>query len=777
MQNQYTFSFKTLLALTFLLPIFFSPFLAVPLGISKVLLLTVLGLVAFSALLWSSFKDGGIVLPKTTILWAALLLPAIYVVSALFSKTPWLSLFGYGLETGTAASITLLSLIFIITAVTVKGREKLLKIYSAAFISFLILSLFAVIKIISGGDSLVLNNFVGNMGNPVGAWTDYSMIFAVLAILSVLAVEMLSLRGLARGAAFLGFALSLFLLAVINFSTSWILLIILATIFIVYFVTIDARRGAAGQERKRIGIILSGILAGVSLLFLFNPVVSPTKGSLSEMISGAFGVSNTSVRPTFSTTLEVSGAALKENLILGSGPNTFNKSWLLYKPLDINNTPFWNIAFPFGVGFIPTQAASVGLLGFAVWGLFLVSLVALSIKAFTRAPEDGTDRFMLLSSSLVSLFLWISMFVYTPSQVMLAIAFLFSGLFVVACVNARILEEKHLRFSDSPLAHFVSVLVMLALSAGVLVFAVGAYQKIFSAIHLQRAVILSNTAGVSVEEIEMALGRATNLSPNDSLLLTLSNLEIARANAALNSTEGTQEENVAKFQNALSASIAYARGAIGLNNSYENWRALGGIYASLVGEPLNVSGALDEARNTYNSAQALNPKSPEIPLLMARLDVANGDLVKARENIALAIERKSDYVDAYYLLSQIEVRDNNLPKAIQSVETSVILAPGDVGLLFQLGILKYANKDFSGAIGVLNQALALTPDFANAKYYRGLALAELKRNAEAIKDFEEILITNPDNELIESILANLRANKPALQGIPRDQGVTPPIEQ
>ena len=51
------------------------------------------------------------------------------------------------------------------------------------------------------------------------------------------------------------------------------------------------------------------------------------------------------------------------------------------------------------------------------------------------------------------------------------------------------------------------------------------------------------------------------------------------------------------------------------------------------------------------------------------------------------------------------------------------------------------------------------PDYANAKYYLGLALAQLGRLDEAQKQFEDLSITNPDSEEVRSILKDLREGK------------------
>lgn len=765
MNTSYKVSYSVVLGLIFLLPIFFIPSYLIPVALSKTILITLAAIIAFAALLIDTFKDEGVSLPKHYLMWGILALPLVYFASALVSKTQWISLFGYTFEPGTAASILILCAVLGITATVFNDRARIIKGYTALFISLAILCLFALIKIFSGGDLLVLKNFAGNMGNPVGAWTDYAMVFALLSVLSMLALEMLPLKGVSRVVVWILFALGLILLSIVNFSMTWVLVLVAAIVMLVYFVTLDKARLSDVPRSKRAGVVAASILGIVALLFVWNPTVSSTQGTISNVIAAQFGISNSDVRPTLSTTLEVTKTTLGGNLILGSGPNTFGSNWLLHKPSTINSTPFWNVVFPFGVGFIPTQLASTGLLGTLVWTIFFILLAILGLRAFAYNPEQRSDKFLLVSSLIGTLFLWISAFVYMPSMAILTLAFIFLGLFVASCAITGVVGVKTIQFSKNSFTHFASVLAMIILAAGTLSFVFIAYQKVSATIHFQRAVVLANTQGSSIDSIESELMKAVNLSPADSYLASLSQVELSRANLVLSSTTGTPEENSQLFQTALARAIAYLQNAINLNPTYGNWIALGNIYASLVPEPLKVDGAYDSAKAAYDSAELLNPTSPEISLLRAQLELARADSDAARAQIEEALRRKADYADAYFLLAQLEVSENNLSEAIRSAETGVLLSPGNPGVIFQLGLLKFANQDYRGAREAFEASLQILPDYANAKYYLGLSYDELGMKAEAIELFEDLAQTNPDNEAVKLVLANLRAGKPATTGL------------
>ncbi len=749
------------LSLIFLLPLFFLPTQIVPLGLAKVLLLVVGTVVVFVTIIISLIKHRRISLPGNFLLWGALVLPVVYIISALVGSSPTLSMFGYALESGTAGSIVIFSILFFASAYMFRDRSKLVMTLTALFSSLAIVALFVLVKVLSGGSWLTFNTFFGNMGNPVGAWTDLAMAFGLLALLTTFAVEMLPLSR--RLKIFMGvfYALSVVLLVVVNFETTWMLTLGASIVLILYFATVERHEGTTLSKRN--GVRMAALLMVVSLLFVFNPKIGSK--DISTRVLEISKVTNSDVRPNLTATVSVMKKVLSANPILGSGPNTFERAWFLYKPAETNVTPFWSTAFPFGYGFLPTAFATMGLVGIISWVAFFVLFIMLGIRALARNLENRSDRFLFTSTFLISLFLWVGSFVYSPSLVMLALTFIFTGLFVGASEATGVLLPKEIIFNKNKLSLFASALVALVLIVGMGAFTFVSLKKVIAATHFQRALVYSNTSGKTFDEIESELGKAVTTSPSDPFWSAVSQVELSRANNALNSTEGSDATRQEAFQNALSASIAALQNAISLNPTYRNWLALGDVYESLVPSPFSVEGAYDSAKFAYETAQALHPLSPEIFLKFARLELDNKNAEGAREFITEALNKKKDYADAYFFLSQLEISQNNLRQAIESAETGVFLSPNNAGVLFQLGLLKYSNRDYKGATDALVKAIEIVPDYANAKYYLGLSLDKLGQKAEALKQFEDLAKTNPDNTAVLDVLTNLRAGRGALSDV------------
>lgn len=764
-------SFLITLALLFLLPIFFVPGGALSLDVAKSALLALGVIMAVLVFSLETWQEGKLNFPWHPFILVAGLLPLIYLLSALSSTPSALSLFGYNFEVGTFGYILFGSALLVLMGIIFTDTSRVLQALVIFFASISVIAIFVAIKVISGGDFLVWGNFFGNMGNPIGNWTDLAVSFGLLTVLAALALGMIPMKLSARVLVYGAFALGVVLLVVINFSTAFILTLGASIILFFYFSKIEkhffttAPTLVQGSGRFALKSTFLPIILGIiSIIFLINPTISETRGKLGTVIANTFKIENASVRPSLSTTLSISKAVLSQVTFLGSGPNTFGHDWLIYKPIDVNTTPFWAVAFPFGIGFIPTQIASTGVLGTLLWLAFFVLLVILGAKILSHIPESRAERFTLISVFLATLFLWIASFLYVPSGVLLMLAFIFSGLLVATSREAGIISLRTTILKESRQTYFTSILVLVAVALGAVLFGWVGFEKTASAFYFKRAVDLSNTNEASLEAIESKLNRAIKFAPADIHYVAISRINFVKAQTAANDTTRTPAENQAIFEEAVRRSIEAARLAVGANPAgYQNWTSLGVIYSALVPPPLSVEGAYENAKFAYGEAFKKNPANPELPLLVARLELNKGNVEEARSFIRNSIALKEDYADAYLMLSQLEVEQGNSALAISSAERLALLVPNNSGIYFELGVLKYSTKDYIGAVEAFRAALATTPDYANAKYYLGLSLAQIGKLDEARGQFEELLITNPDSKEVQLILLELKAGrKPSL---------------
>lgn len=764
MFNYHKISLVAVLATIFLLPLFFIPGGAIDSLNAKAFLIVIGASFAGLLVLWQVFKEGKIVLPKHYLIIAAAFLPLVYLLSALLATPSSLSLLGYNLEVGTFGSIFIGFILLGVSAVVFSEPTRSLQVVVVLFSALSLLALFAAIKVLSGGNWLVWGNFFGNMGNPLGAWTDLAMAMGLLAVLGVLAVGMLPVRGALRALIYSVTALSTILLVVIHFRSAFFVTLLASILLGLFFYKIENNKqaGSKAQSTKSkfsSGLWLSSALAVICLIFIVNPIVSAQKGTIGTVISSSFKVSNSEVHPALSATLNISKSVLSQNVLLGSGPNTFTQDWLVYKPADINATPFWSVAFPFGAGFVATQISATGIVGSLAWLVFFALLLSLMLKIITEIPESKAVRFALVSTLAVAAFLWVACFVYMPSSAVLAITFTFTGLLLALAGSTGVIPSLGMHFKDSASKFFTNI-VVVALALSLASIAWFEIEKVVGAYHFELANRLANINGSQVSDVEAELNKAINYAPLDTYFLALSNLSFSKAQVIASSATGTSEQVQSAFQTAISQSLNAARSAVDSNPAgYNNWSSLGSIYSALVAKPLVVDGAYDNAQFAFNEAFKRNPNNPSLPLQLAQLEINKEDYDKARAYIRNAISLKDDYADAYLLLARLEASQNNLSVAIASAEKLATLTPDNAGVHFEIGVLKYTAENYTGAVASLEKALSITPDYANAKYYLALADIKLGNIVDAKALLEELSTTNPESAEVKDALDSL--NQPA----------------
>lgn len=762
MSQSYRITFVIAIVLVFLVPLFFIPGMILPIAVAKSLLLS-LGVMALSlAYLYESFRQGTLNFPKHNLLWAAALLPAVYLLSALLSTPSSLSLMGYNLEVGTFGYALIGALALGVVASLTIETGRYLQVLITLLASLSLLVLFAVAKIFSGENVLAFGNFAGKMGNPLGMWTDLSVVSGMLASLAALTVGMVPMKGGAKMIVYSVFVLSGFVLVVTGFSTGFAVTLTASLFLWWYFAKVekDFHFQAKGEKGSTSffsrPIFLPIVLAIVSLFMFINPTVSETAGRLTNVVSAKFGIENSDVRPSLTATLSVSKAVLSEAGLLGSGPNTFGQDWLVFKPLAVNATPFWGVAFPFGAGFIPTQIATTGILGTALWVVFLGLLLALTLKILGKVPESRAVRFALVSTLCASLFLWIAVIFYTPSAALFFLAFILTGFLLSLARTNEIVGSNTVNLKGSTPTHTLTLALMVLAAAGVLYLGFLGGEKASASYHFQKAIKISNIEGSVPQNVENEILKAISIDPVDVYYTALSQLNFSKAQAAANSKDGTKEENQKVFEESIRKTIEASRAAVSVNSaSYGNWVALGSTYTSLVAPPLKVEGAYEMAQSAFSQALRRNPNNPELPLFLARLEIAKGNADEARSYIRNSLALKEDYADAYILLAQLEVQEKNIPAAIASTEVLAKLAPENAGVHFELGVLKYENKDFEAATASLKESLRISPDYANAKYYLALTYVELGMRDEARAEVEALVGANPESAELKTLLEKI----------------------
>lgn len=752
-------SFIALLFTLFTSLFFFIPYVPITLDASKGFLLSI-G-VTLSLLFWliSRLGDGKFIIPKDKLILFAMFIPLAFLISSLFSSSLYVSLFGSGFEIGTFGSMLILFLIFFLSSVYFQSEKRMGYFIYSLFIGGLIIVLFQVANIFIRLENIFPGILRGvSSGNLVGNWNNFALLLGVIVLLVIFTLELSKTKKLIfKIVQYLFLLLGILFLLIINIPFVWLLVGSFSVIIFVYSISVQhlPTNDTNGEEKKKVFPFISLAVIFISLIFL-------TSGSLiNGFISKYVSLNNPDVRPSIITTSQIAYKAIRHNPLLGTGPNTFSIDWALWQPKDIAQTIFWNIDFVNGYSLLSTFTVTTGLLGLLSMILFLIVYTVRSIQSVKIILQNNSSNYLVATTLIVSIYSWITIIFYNPNIVMLMLAFSSSGILIGMLVYKKAIPVRTFSFLNDPRHSFFSILglvVLIVFSASLTYLYV---EKFTSIIYFSNGLKNTNNTMESLNKSEDMIIRAISLNKNDVYYRSLSQVYLNKIGVLINDKTLSPDLFKSDFQELVNKAQESASLAIKQNpKQYLNYMNLGNIYSSFV--PLSVSNSYESAIVAYNKASLLSPNNPAIPLSKASLEFLNKNNTEARKFVKESLNLKANYVDAIFLLVKIETNEGNLAEAIKQAEYAGEMAPNDSAVFFELGLLRYNNNDYIGAVGAFEKAVILNNNYLNARYLLGLSYNKVGRKDEALQQFNILSKIAPDNQEIKDAISSISAPKPEL---------------
>lgn len=792
-----------LLGVSFLLPIFFIPGQFVAPEFSKMILLELA--VLLGTFMWAAgrLRDGHLNLPKSMLLLVSALLVVQFVVAAIVSPAPMISFIGSGYDIGTVNSFLALFLILFLGSTVFSTRDRILSLYASLILSTIIVMVYHLLRYFFGADFLAFGLFTTDTATPVGKWNDMAGLLGGAMLLVLTTLYFFPENKTIRFPAYAIFLVGLFFLLLVNFKVLWFILFVLTGMLVLFAVYEGEREHRTRvREAKESGAehphkpahkrfvkhlpILTTILLLVAFVYGSGLVTIPLKkdgltiGTFIEKILKPAPYSEVVLTPQF--TFNLVAHTLKDSPVFGTSPNRFGTGYLMYKTSDINRTPFWdnvdigNYAF----GRIPTYFATTGIIGMILWVVFVVFLFIKSRKVFALFAKDRITAYMAFSLFLLVLYFWSIAFFYLPNIAIFALAFLFTGAFVAFLVGESVISTYHISFDRGSKLSIVVTPIIIIVLAGVVASSVLLYRQVSSLVAFRDAQVA--LAANNLDEAKTDLVKANTRSERDIYYRSLSNIALVQLQQLANSKLPAAEVQP-KANTLISEAGSYAERALALDPSnFENHLQVGGVYDILHALGIQTVGTqttLELAKDSYEKALNLNPRSPRILFMIARLESSAGDRVKTREYLYRALAERPNYLEALSFAVQMEIADKNPGAAVNALRAGIAVEPTNFLMRFALGYLYFEARDYQSAIGEFEAAVSLNPVYADAKYFLGLSYSRTGRQDDAIQQFTDVQTLNPDNKDVANILKNLKEGKGALeQGkAPSEQPVNDALRQ
>jgi tetratricopeptide (TPR) repeat protein len=762
-------AFYVFLVTLILVPLSFVPSPYIGLDLVKTILIALGTLIPAICLGMGLHRERKLTLPPKVISVLIALIILSLVFSAFLSGNVARSFFGQGFENVTAGFIVLLFIALGVSFALVRRRTERAGLFYAAFTgAFLILALFHTLRLLIGPQFAQLPFFTSLTSSFFGTWSSFGVFSLLVSLTSFLALRYLPLSGGMKAVYWVATIGGICGGLVVH--VPWTLGVFGITLIVYCFEQYFLHRAMHGSVFQKIPWIPS-VLA---VIFIIATVWGmSTLNNVTNTIRAEY----TEFALPWQMTLDIASQSLKVSPLFGVGPNFFSQAFLTYKPPIINTSNLWGIEFNSGVGTIPTSFVTQGLIGGLLWILFLIIIGCLIFRTLRHHSDNPYIRFILASSSLASAFLWLVLIGYNPSHVVLFVTFVMTGIWLGTAVSLGIFHPYTFHSSAESRAHRILpilgwVFVVLCLAGGIVYV-----KKTVAFIYFASGVKhLTQEGNLMLADDRFIT--ATRIDPSDIYWRARAEagltLVAKLADAALTSPSASSTEIGNSIASTLNQGMAFATQAVTLDpQNYYNYVSVARV--SEVAMRFKVPSAYESTIQAYTNAIGLNPYNPSLYLNLARIEASQGKYDKALQAIGGALQLKNNYSEAAFMASQVAAAQGKIADAITAARVTTQLSPESPVAWFQLGVLLYTSKDYSGAVQALEQAVKAQSDYANAKYFLGLSYARLNKSAEATSQFEDLATTNPDNQEIKLILNNLRAGRsPFADAIPP---VTPTPEK
>jgi len=428
--------------------------------------------------------------------------------------------------------------------------------------------------------------------------------------------------------------------------------------------------------RKILPIVVLPLALTVLVLIISN---LPIGGNANPLANKAKDFPQ-EVQLPFGISWKVSASAFRDSAFVGSGPSTYLFDFTKYRPVEQNDSQFWNVRFDSAFNEYLQVLGTLGGLGL----MALVFLSAVIINFGYRGLADQENiiaRGLALSALMVVVLLALHV---TTVVIMIAALTVLAMLMAIHKASNNKVEELTIGIKASklydnnlvvgdilPVVIFIPVLILAMITfwkAGIV--AVADY-------HHRLALNYASTPGRGVDTYNN-LVKAENMNPIVDLYRTdLAQTNFALANA-IAVAKGPSEASPAgsltdadkeSIQQLLSQAIREAQIATVLSpNNPANFEVLAAIYRQISGVADN---ALTFALNAYGQAISLDPYNPLLRLNVGGIyySVKNYDL--AIRFFTDAVNLKPDYANAYYNLA-IALRDKGDLKNAEAVAQRVV---------------------------------------------------------------------------------------------------------
>ena len=728
---------------SFAIPLFFLPFTADYLDFNKSSLLFFISGISLVLFLVDMIKDGKLTYRSSSFYVPIILFVVAAAISVAASSDRFTSIFGIGNgQSFSLVSLISIGIFFFLARNVIEDKGEIMKslLTSSLGLVFLVSALqmigVVVIPGIFGKPSFTLIGSINALGFlaatslPLFWATPETEIIWKKTIINILRV--------------LGFVSSLFILVVLNWGYLWIAAFIGVLAYIAFTSSQEIKQGKMKFYVKPMVIIVLGIF-----LWIINFQWTEIRNKLPVEVS-----------PTHASSYAVALDSLKMKP-LGFGLENYVIAYDKLRPAGSVNNILFQTRFIDSTSEVTTMAAEGGLPMLLAFLAFLVILVRELYKNIQNRFYGNSNNGKIWAS-IVALIIVFFFYPITFAHIFVLFALLAIGVLR----GSGNVPTRELNLEERGL---YSLLGSVGFIVGLVCVLVSSY---FMVNRFISNVEIANAAGAKNKDKAISLYvKSINSYVHDTRtyrLLTQALLEQIANDINNGPGERSSAEYSAQLQNRVASVINVAVRSTEINPAdSENWMNRGYVYQNLISL---VNGSDEAAINMYGEALSRSPANALAHVRVGNIhltlsdtarktnnyEIINTNLDKAEKEYMKAIELYNNYGQALYNLAAVYDRKGELPQAIRQFERLRSTNPNDPSIPFQLGLLYYRNNQKDMAFSAWEQAVLLFPDYSNARWYLSLIYEERNDLKHALAEVEAIQKLNPDNDLVEKRIEDLK---------------------
>lgn len=800
-------------ALTFLLPILFTPWTFEPLEFSKQMLLFVMTAAALVAWLLKILVLRQVKLVKTPLDLPIGIFLLIYLLASIFSVDRVASFLGfYGSFYGNFFQVLFLILFYYLVVNNFNNLAEIKKLLGVFFFSTFLALTYVILQFF--GTYAVRLPFTKVHGfNTIGGLLMITLFSALAVVLSV-GYRAHSWLNVFAGRVWQIVVLiaAFIILLTVNFLYAWIGLLLGLLLYLIF-------QFALGKMIAMRPIILPFVLLILVVSFVIIQLVFPTV-SVRNLLTFDLPVE---VRLDYKTAQPVIAGIVTSRPILGTGPNTFLYAFSKYRDQNFNLSQFWNVRFDKAPSEAAESLIGTGILGFLAIEILNLIFIVYALFFLLRKKDDDSWNLALTLFSGFGV-LWFAHWFFFFNTVMVFSFWLLMAAFmaVTRIVGGERVKSLSFSMTSSP-RQTVGILSTVVLSLVMVIVFLFFASAVYASDIFYRSGLAAGQDPRKYDDAQRNLERAVRLNRfRPDYYLTYGEFLFLRINQEL----AKSQPNLGQIQSWLAASINTSRLAVNLSPaSWTAWERLANLYTfarplvagvdkfiieSLTRATENdtknpilfaelgqvyrlaarrldpailgsgVDSDSDGLSDTQEQALGSDPDDPDTNgnsildgnEVLAGLNPASSgnlsddflgryiktdpeSLLKAEEAFRKAIALKEDYAAAYYQLALTLEQANKIDKAIIELEKSLQRFPTNATLKFDLGRLYFNSGRVDEAAKQFQEIVTLLPNNSNALFSLAVSYERLGRTRQALNNYRKVLDLNPDNQTMKDKIAQL----------------------